>query len=76
MNFWSFLSFTTIGAGVWNCILAGLGYYLHTFVTKDELNSKIEEYSEYIKIAIILAVIIAIIYFVIKHYIGKKKLQN
>ena len=26
MNFWRFLFFTTLGAGVWNCILAALGW--------------------------------------------------
>ena len=60
MNYWRFLLYTTLGAGVWNCILAGLGWWLHTFVTKDELNVKIEEYSEYIKWGIILIVMVAI----------------
>ena len=73
MNFWRFLLFTTLGAGVWNCILAGLGWWLHTFVSKDELNMKIEEYSDYIKYAIILIVILAICFFLIKYIIKKKK---
>jgi membrane protein DedA with SNARE-associated domain len=73
MNYWRFLLFTTLGAGVWNCILAGLGWWLHTFVTKDELNMKIEEYSEYIKYSIILIVILVICFFLIKHIIKKKK---
>ena len=67
MNFWRFLLYTTLGAGVWNCILAGLGWYLHTFVTRDELNVKIEEYSEYIKYAIILLVILAVVFFLAKN---------
>ena len=73
MNYWRFLLFTTLGAGVWNCILAALGWWLHTFVTKDELNDKIEEYSDYIKYAILLAVIIAMLYFMIKYMIKRKK---
>ena len=73
MNYWRFLLFTTLGAGVWNCILASLGWWLHTFVTKDELNGKIEEYSDYIKYAILLAVIIAMLYFMIKYMIKRKK---
>ena len=28
MTYWKFLLYTTIGAGVWNCILAALGWYL------------------------------------------------
>ena len=73
MNYWRFLLFTTLGAGVWNCILAALCWWLHTFVTKDELNGKIEEYSDYIKYAILLAVIIAMLYFMIKYMIKRKK---
>lgn len=76
MNYWRFLFFTTLGAGVWNCILAGLGWWLHTFVTKDQLNDKIEEYSEYIKIAILLAVILAVTYFLIKYYLKKRNKSN
>lgn len=75
MNYWRFLLFTTLGAGVWNCILAGLGWYLHTFVTKDQLNDKIEEYSEYIKYGIILIVILAICFFLVKHLLDKRKKQ-
>lgn len=73
MNYWRFLLFTTIGAGVWNCILAGLGWYLHTFVTKDELKEKVEEYSHYIVLAIVALVALAIVYFVAKHYLKKDK---
>ena len=73
MNFWKFLLYTTLGAGVWNCILAGLGWYLHTFVTRDELNVKIEEYSEYIKYAIILLVILAVVFFLAKNAYKRRK---
>ena len=66
MNFWRFLLYTTLGAGAWNCILAGLGWYLHTFVTRDELMDTIEIYSEYIKWGIILLVLLVIAFFLIK----------
>ena len=29
MNYFSFLLYTTLGAGLWNCILALMGYYAH-----------------------------------------------
>ena len=32
MNYWKFLLYTTIGAGVWHSILAALGWYLHAIV--------------------------------------------
>ena len=66
MNFGKFILYTTIGAGIWNCILATMGWYLHSFVPKNELASKVDEYSEYIKIVIILAVLLVIGWFVAK----------
>lgn len=75
MNFGKFIVYTTIGAGVWNSILAVLGWYLHSFVPKHQLAEKIEEYSEYIKIVIIAAVLVAIVYFIIKTMVKRHK-QN
>lgn len=68
-----FLLYTTLGAGVWNCILAALGWYLHAIVPESQLNDKIMEYGDYIKWTIIALVLIAVAYFAIKHYIKKKK---
>ena len=73
MNYWKFLLYTTIGAGVWNCILAALGWYLHTIVPEEQLHDKILEYGEYIKWIIIVLVIIAIAYFAIRRFIKKKR---
>ncbi len=68
-----FLLYTTLGAGVWNCILAALGWYLHSIVPESQLNDKIMEYGDYIKWTIIALVIIAAIFFVIKQKKGKKQ---
>ncbi len=73
MNYWKFLLYTTIGAGVWHSILAALGWYLHAIVPEDQLNDKISEYAEYIKLIIIALVIAAIVWFVAKKYLTKKK---
>lgn len=73
MNFAKFILYTTIGAGVWNSILAAMGWYLHSFVPKDQLEDKINEYSEYIKAVIIAAVLLAIAYFVIKAIIKNNR---
>lgn len=73
MNFWHFLLYTTIGAGVWNSILAAIGYYLHSVVPYEQLNAKVEEYSSYIKYGILAILAIVIAYFVIKKLYGKKK---
>ena len=73
MNFWKFLLYTTIGAGVWNAILAALGWYLHSIVPESQLNAKIDEYSEYIKIVIIAIVLIVVAFFSIKALIIRQK---
>ena len=73
MPYWKFLFYTTIGAGAWHTILAALGWWLHSFVPEDQLNDKILEYGDYIKWGIILLVILAIAYFVGKHFLKKKK---
>ena len=72
MNYWKFLLYTTIGAGVWHSILAALGWYLHAIVPENQLNDKISEYAEYIKIIIIGLVLIAIGYFVVRHFLKRK----
>ena len=72
MNYWRFLLFTTIGAGVWNIILAAMGWYMHSFVTRSELNDKIEEYAEYIKFIILGLVVLAIVCFCVRYFIKKK----
>jgi len=73
MHYGWFLLYTTLGAGVWNCILAALGWYLHSFVPEKDLESKILEYGDYIKYAILGIVAIAIIYFTFKWLIKRNK---
>ena len=72
MNYWRFLLFTTIGAGAWNIILGAMGWYMHSFVTRSELNDKIEEYAEYIKFIILGLVVLAIVCFCVRYFIKKK----
>ena len=73
MNYWKFLLYTTIGACAWHSILAGLGWYLHSIVPEDQLNDTISQYAEYIKLAIIAIVIVAIAYYGIKFYLKSRK---
>ena len=68
MNYWKFLLYTTIGAGVWHSILALLGWYLHSVVPEDQLEATIEKYNHYIVLGIIAIVALAVVYFVMKHY--------
>lgn len=72
MNFLKFILYTTIGAGLWNCVLAAIGWYLQTIVPEDKLMEKVDEYSEHIKILILAAIAVAVAYFIIRKYILKK----
>lgn len=74
MKFWKFALYTTIGAGIWNCVLATLGWYLHSFVPLDQLNSKIEEYNSHIQVIVVAAlVLIALIAGLMWYFKRKKK---
>lgn len=48
MNVGQFALFTTLGALVWNAILATLGYWLSRHVAPDMLFAKVEEYNRYL----------------------------
>ncbi|MCR4853608.1 MAG: DedA family protein [Prevotella sp.] len=72
MHYGWFLLYTTLGAGVWNCILAALGWYLHAIVPEEQLNDKLIEYGDYIKYTIIAIVVLVAIYFAIRHWMKKK----
>lgn len=66
MHYGKFLLYTTIGAAAWHAILAALGWYMHSFVPENELETTIELYGDYIKWGIVALVVLAVLYFVIK----------
>ncbi|MBP3726950.1 MAG: DedA family protein [Bacteroidaceae bacterium] len=72
MTYWKFLLYTAIGAGLWNIILAALGWWMHSVVPEDQLEAKIEEYGGYITWALIL-IVAAVIVFFIARYLWKKR---
>ena len=51
MNIGKFVTFTGLGALVWNSILAGLGYWLGTIVTRDQLFEQVARYNDYLTYA-------------------------
>ena len=73
MKYWQFILYTTLGAGVWNCILAALGWWLHTFVPEEQLDDKIMEYGEYIKFTILILLAVALLYFMAKWFIKRQQ---
>lgn len=73
MNYWKFLLYTTIGAGAWHSILAVLGWYLHNIVPEEQLNDKILEYGEYIKVIIMGAAAAALLFFTVRWLYRRSK---
>lgn len=72
MNYWKFLLYTTLGAGVWHTILAAMGWYLHAVVPEDELEATITRYNHYIVGAIVAIVVIIVVAIVVK----KKRVKS
>lgn len=66
MNYWKFIGYTSLGAGIWNCVLAAIGYSLKgVCATQDELIAKATEYSHelgYAMIAIVVLVLAVLIW--------------
>ena len=70
MKLGKFVLYTALGAGAWNCVLAGIGYYLASVVSYDELDAAVEAYSAEFKYGIIVIAVLAVLYLVYK---GLKK---
>ena len=71
MHFGKFLLYTTLGAGLWNVVLAVLGYWLSTFVEEADLRANIEHYNQYLNY-VGYAVIALIVIFILYHAFKKK----
>ena len=73
MKLSTFLLYTTLGAGIWNAILAAIGWYLSTVPgidTKEQLLEKVTEYSHEIGYVFIALAILVVGYLIYK---GAKK---
>ena len=70
MGLAKFVAFTALGAGIWNAVLAALGWYLEAIVPEDQLISTVTEYSHEIGYVIIALVALALGYIIYK---GVKK---
>lgn len=64
-----FLLYTTLGAGLWNCILAGMGWYIGRHYS-GQLEEKVAEYSGELKIVMLALGAFVVLYLAYK---GMKK---
>lgn len=69
MGLGRFLLYTTLGAGLWNSILAGMGWYIGHYYS-GQLEEKVAQYSGELKIAMIALGVLVVLYLIYK---GVKK---
>ena len=65
MKLHTFLLYTTFGAGIWNSILAAIGYSLQSVVPEDQLLAKVTEYSHelgYLFIVVAVGIVAFLVY--------------
>lgn len=68
MNIGRFVVFTGLGALVWNGVLAGLGYWLGTMVSRQELYEKVEHYNHYLTYAGLALGAVCVIFIIYKAF--------
>lgn len=73
MNIGVFALFTTLGALVWNAVLAGLGYWLSLYVKPADLFEKVEQYNSYLTYAGYALLAICVVYILYNAFIKKHK---
>lgn len=71
MKITTFIIFTTLGAGLWNAILAVFGYWLSLFIPQDQLFEKVEYYNQYLTMGGYILGILVVIF--IAYQLLKKK---
>ena len=69
MSLGRFVFYTTLGAGIWNSILAGMGWYIGHYHS-GQLEEKVAQYNGELKIAMIVLGAVVVLYLIYK---GMKK---
>ena len=70
MNIGSFLLYTTLGAGIWNIILALIGYLAHGQA------DLIDKYNHELSILMVALVGAGILFLIVRHFVKKHKAKR
>ena len=76
MKLSTFVFFTTLGAGIWNVVLAAIGHYLSKvpgIETEQQLLEKVNEYSHEIGFIFLALVVLIVGFLIYKGTVGHKK---
>ena len=76
MKLLPFILYTTIGAGIWNTILALIGYLIYRFTdlkTTNDVYTLATRYSHEIGYAIVALIVVIIAVAVVKHHVKKRR---
>jgi membrane protein DedA with SNARE-associated domain len=71
-----FIIFTALGAGLWNIVLALMGYYLEKVVPEDQLIDVATKYSHEIGYSILAIVTVVIVVMIVKNRKKKKTVNS
>ncbi len=72
MKLLPFIGYTALGAGIWNSVLAALGYWLESQIPEDHLIETVTHYSHEIGYGIAAVVAVAILVLVLRRQMKKK----
>lgn len=72
MHLGRFVAFTALGAGIWNTVLALLGFFLEKKVPEDQLIDTVTHYSHEIGYSIAAIVVVVLVVVIIRNRIRRK----
>lgn len=75
MNFYKFVIFTSLGAGVWNVVLCVVGWAL-SGISREDLYANVEKYNDYLTLGGLAILVIVVGYMVYKAMTAKKSNTN
>lgn len=76
MHLGVFTLFTALGAMVWNCILAALGYWLGKTVPLDMLYASVEKYNYYFTLGGLILLLLCLLYILWNAFKGRAKVAT